>query len=118
RSIWFRDAAPSCVNRRAAAAGVVRSALSARCNRNLSPTRSSLFNIKGIAVRRKISRMSAAMSDFERGLETVISAIEKIRLRNEQPPRAALATIEKLRLVSPPDKAACLASLGDRVAIC
>jgi len=62
--------------------------------------------------------MSAAMSDFERGLETVISALEKIRLRNEQPPRAALATIEKLRLVSPPDKAARLASLRDRVAIC
>src|ERR1700693_4053634 len=97
RSIWFHDAAPSCANRRAAAADVARSALPARCNRNLSFARSFLFNIKGIAARRKISRMPRAMSEFERGLETVISGLEKIRLGNEQPPRATLAAMEKLR---------------------
>jgi DNA polymerase len=62
--------------------------------------------------------MPGAMSEFERGLETVISGLEKIRLGNEQPPRATLAAMEKLRFASPPDKAARLASLQDRVAIC
>jgi uracil-DNA glycosylase family 4 len=52
--------------------------------------------------------MPGAMNDFERGLETVISALEKIRLENEQPPRAALAAMEKLHL----------ASLKERVAVC
>jgi DNA polymerase len=62
--------------------------------------------------------MPSAMSEFERGLETVISALEEIRLGNEKPPRAALAAMEKLRLASPPDKAARLASLQERVAVC
>jgi len=62
--------------------------------------------------------MPGAMSEFERGLETVIFALEKIRLGNEHPPRATLAAMKKLRFDSPPGKAARLVSLQDRVAIC
>ncbi len=69
--------------------------------------------------------MIGGMSKFTEALETALSGLETIRCESDHPPRASRAALAQLRAPRPApnesgsdDKAARLASIAQRVAIC
>jgi uracil-DNA glycosylase family 4 len=64
--------------------------------------------------------MSGEMSEFSLALDTTLDALERLARESDRPPRASRSALDRLRqtIFLPNDKAAQLAPIRERVAVC